>query len=535
MRRSLRSLSAVLPLIAIAAGCSGGEPPRTLVLISLDTARADLLAFDDAFVAPRMTDLAARGTVFDQGVSGTSWTLPSHAQMFTGQTPMLHGVQDDNVRIDPATETLPELLSAAGFATFGAYSGPYLFSEFGFGSGFDDYRCAMTGGTELEAKWQRAVERGNDDLAGTQWMLADMQSHRDVSSPEVLARMQAAIKAAGQDDLFLFAHFFDPHYDYVPPPPYDTRFDPDYEGTLDGRDFYSNPRIFSEQRVPQALAERDREHLIALYAGEMAWTDEHVGRLVDALDATDRLDGAWIVIVGDHGEEFYDHGSWGHRHTLFDEQLRVPFLVVPPVDAYPDRPARSDLQVTLSDVAPTLLAAAGLEVPEHADGRSLLPVLAGESLSERPALAALRARPRVLVDAGTTKHVITDCLRTPRQKLVRRFAVRGGDVRLLDASWYDLEADPYEQAPLVDLADPRIVEAWALLEAENARLRDLHAALEWSPDAERGTRAREMFLGQMEALGYAEGGALDAVDLGLPWGHAPLPALPLVDFAPAGD
>ncbi|QDU67452.1 sulfatase [Engelhardtia mirabilis] len=517
-------------LIAL-TGCGKGAPPQTVVLISLDTTRADLLRFDDNLLAPRMTELAQRGTVFDQAISGTSWTLPSHAQMFTGQPPMLHGVQDDNVRIDPLTPTLPQLLSEAGFKTIGAYSGPYLFSEFGFGQGFDDYGCAMTGGTELEARWQQAVSRGDDINAVNQWMMADVQSHRDVSSPEVVRRAGAGAKAAGDDDLFVFAHFFDPHYDYVPPAPYDTRFDPDYEGTLDGRDFYANPRIFDAERNPLALPARDHEHLIALYAGEMAWTDDHVGQLLDQLAAQERLDQAWILITGDHGEEFYDHGSWGHRHSLYDEQLRVPLLVVPPVGSFEELPARSELQVSLSDVAPTLLEAVGLPIPEHVFGRSLLPILRGEQLPELPALASLRTRPRVMSSAAegaVAKHVVTDCYRTPTEKLIRRFSVKQGEkIRLLSAAWYDLVDDPLEQNPVGDLSDPRLVAAWGQLEQENDKLRQRHAALTWSSDDARATSAKKMFTGQMQALGYVDEGGGDGPDLNPPWGLGPIPAVPL--------
>src|SRR4029077_5777092 len=151
----------------------------------------------------------------------------------------------------------------------------------------------------LRAQIDAAAAAGDwgryDDLRRAQVTVDDdlfTISHRDVTSDQVTNAVLAALEASGKDGRpwFVFAHYFDPHYDYIPPPPYDTRFDPDYTGTIDGEGFLTNPRIARrDPSRPNAylreIGDRDLEHVIALYEGEVAWVDYHLGRLFRALDA----------------------------------------------------------------------------------------------------------------------------------------------------------------------------------------------------------------------------------------------------------
>lgn len=527
MHQTTRLVAALGALALL--GCGAAESPRTVLFVSLDTTRADAMTFRDPQVAPRLSELAERGTIFDQAISGSSWTLPAHSQMFTGQPPALHAVLDDDVVLDGATPLLTELLEDAGFFTAGIFSGLYLDPLFGFGRGFQEYVNAIDGGQKLAGFFRRQADEG-DAAAGAAWNSLDIQSHRDISSARIVERAGRLIAAAADQDLFLFTHFFDPHYDYIPPAPYDTRFDPDYQGDLSGAEFYMNPRIFDADRTPLALPPRDLEHLQALYLGELAWTDEHVGQLLDLLEEHQRTERAWVVIVGDHGEEFFEHGGWGHRVTLFDEQVRVPMLIVPPPAEGLTPPRDSDLQVTLSDVLPTLLDGLGLPPSEAAAGRSLMEVLRGGTLPALPALSSLRSRPITDFTDGATKveHMLVDSLRTPTSKLIRRSIVREGSLELADVRYFDLEQDPGELNPVTDPADPRLREAYGALEAEYARLGALYDRLPHAPDSERRSLGQKWFAKQLEKLGYAD----DSDEaLNLPWGLRPAPPLPL----PLGD
>src|SRR5262249_9142703 len=119
---------------------------------------------------------------------------------------------------------------------------------------------------------------------------------------------------------FLFAHYFDPHYDYVPPPPFDGEFDPDYAGSIDGRDFV-------RRLADPSVTPRDVEHLRALHAGELAWTDSQIGRVLDELDRRGLAPNLLVIVGADRGDEFLEHGGFGHRRTLYQEVVRVPLIL----------------------------------------------------------------------------------------------------------------------------------------------------------------------------------------------------------------
>jgi len=522
------STRAILLAAAACAACGGdGRPPGPdVVLISLDSVRADALTFLDAEATPRLFELARRGTVFTQACSGSSWTLPAHAQLFTGLPPVVHGVQEDSVRIDPLTPTLPELLERAGYLGLGFFSGWYLAGEFGFSRGFALYRNVMTRGADEDRAQRDAVAAGDLERATAAHLRKFVANHKDVTSANLADACVAALDELDPEDrLFLFAHFFDPHFDFVPPPPFDSRFDPDYDGGLDGRDYWSNRAIFDAgAEPPRRVSDRDLHHLIALYEGEIAWVDAAIGRILDRLEELGRLEGALIVVTADHGEEFFEHGNRGHRRTLFDEVLRVPLLIVPP-SAAPRTAARtSDALVSLSDVLPTIIDYAGIDEPVVSAGRSLRPALEGRVLAARPVIATL-SQVR-LTDGGKLHRRVTDCIRTRDWKLIRRFELAGNGAPVLSsAAYFDLARDPRELDPVVDLDDPALRKAWRALERELDVARALSNALPHSPPADRGTRAREAFAGDLGALGYAGDDEQDSPSRTIDPAALPLPPL----------
>ncbi len=535
----------LLALLAL-TGCGPGthDRPIDVLLISLDSTRADALTFLDPERAPHLAELARRGTVFTQAIAGSSWTLPSHMQMFTGQPPVMHGVQIDDVRLDPLAPTLPEVLGGAGWATHGAWTAWYLRGDYGFARGFDSYRNGMSSGIELDAAIDQAIAADDWRAANQAFLRRDVQSHRDVSAPRVVELLTEDLAALAPDQpALLFAHFMDPHYDYIPPAPFDTRFDPDYTGDIDGHDFWRNRLIWEERPEPRRIcSDRDLLHLEALYQGEIAWTDQAIGALLDALEVAGRLERTLIVVTSDHGQEFFEHGAPGHRRTLHDEVVRVPLLVVPPAEW--DATARGrqdgaadsapggtgvrvvDQQVSLSDITPTILDYVGLEPPPNVTGRSLRPLVEGATLPERPVLSSLflvsRApdRPR--------EAMLLESLRLPDEKLLRRIHIRPDGNPEVDAVlWYDLRRDPGELFGISDRSHPRLRKAWDRLEQEQARLRRHWATLPRSPRDARRTRIAEVFAPDLAALGYlgqsTAGGARPPEE----WGLGPLPPLSL--------
>ena len=394
-----------------------GVAPPNIVLVSIDSLRPDHLGSYGYGkpTSPTIDRLASEGVRFASAVSTTSWTLPSHAALFTGLADSAHGLVDNGLRLAEQHVTLAEALGAAGYATAGFFGGPYLHPTFGLAQGFETYHSCMTGvGVDLsdgKIREQARAEHG--------------PSHGDITGPrtrEEVARW-ADTRASGTDrrPFFLFLHLWDVHFDYLPPPRYAKLFDPDYRGTLDGRDVMHDPRIH------RGMSRRDLEHLEALYDGEIRFTDDILGEILAALDARGMLDDTVIVVTADHGEEFFEHGSRGHAQTLFDEVLRVPLIVHWRGTIAGGQVVET--QVGLIDLMPTLLAIAGAPPREAIMGRDLSPLLRAEVIEEEPRLSELHLDYNGLV-----------ALRTNESKL----ASLGGE-RFLH---FDLEADSGEQHPL---------------------------------------------------------------------------------------
>ncbi len=273
----------------------------------------------------------------------------------------------------------------------------------------------------------------------------------------------------------MFVHLWDVHFDFIPPAPYDTMFDPDYDGPVTGENFFFDPEI--NARMPG----RDKRHLIALYDGEIAWTDEHVGRIIDDLRRAGLLDETVVAVTSDHGTEFFEHGGKAHRMTLFDEVIRVPLIIRYPAGL----PAgtRVAAQSRAVDVGPTLLELASLAAPDDIMGSSLLSLT--ESGPGRVAVSELFSVGRRMRSVRTRQWKLTDHLQAQRRY------------------YFDLVRDPRETRPLSDLAagrGPEVVETYrtVLADIESWRTR---MPFETDPSTIPDEVRR-----QLESLGYIDGG-----------------------------
>jgi arylsulfatase A-like enzyme len=487
-------------------------PPPNVLFISLDTVRADFLTFRDFETARNMAELARRGTVFTQAISGTSWTLPSHVQMFTGTPPARHGVESDRETIDLQMPLLPEILQQSDYFSAGIFSVRYLRGDYGFARGFDLYRSAIDAQNPA-SKNPRSAPRREDTLER-------VKANRDresISSPQVVSLARQALERTPADrPIFLFAHFYDPHQDFIPPAPWDTHFDPDYAGDIDGRDYLANPRIADPNaKVLRQINDRDLAHIKALYRGEIAWTDRWIGELLALFEQHRRLDNTLIVIVADHGEEFFEHGNYFHRHALYDELVRVPLLIVPPKQHGEGLLKELDVQVSLSDLMPTVLEFANLQIPPSVMGRSLKSAMFGEPTSSRPELLSLN-RP---VDKAT-RHTIDQhiyAIRTPEFKFVRKVTFAGPQGLQAEVAYFDLTEDPDELDPIEDINHPVVVQAWNLLETELEQVRKRWQTEARTPDSERATNIREDFAEELMALGYLADDEI-VPEVPRPWG-----------------
>ena len=292
-----------LLLCGLLAACTAGDEPRpNVVLITLDTTRADHLgAYGHRRpTSPRIDALAAEATLYVNARSTSGWTLPAHASIFTGKFPTSHGARYDPegpldlgaaignrspIRargLSPREKTLARRLAQAGYATAGFAGGPWLSRVFGLAEGFEN------------------------------WDDAGILNPRGRTAADLLAAVLAwldARKANGDArPFFVFANFFDPHFPYDAPEPWTREFLP-------------------------AGVEHDKLARVqwdALYDAEIRYADEHVGLLFDSLRERGVYDDTLVIVTADHGEMLGEHGDWGHNGILYEPLVRVPLVVKPP-------------------------------------------------------------------------------------------------------------------------------------------------------------------------------------------------------------
>jgi len=445
------------------------------VLISIESLRADHVG---CYGYPKPTTplidrLAQEGVRFQNAVSPTSWTLPAHASLFTGLNSYTHGLVANGLRLGDGVVTLAEVLRNAGYQTAGFYGGPYLHPTYGIPQGFETYVSCMT----------KVSDELSDDAVRAEASVATSPAHADVTGPRTLEKVTQWLDTIDDRPLLLFVHLWDPHYDYIPPERDWRIFDPDYAGALTGASMLTNNAI--NARMPK----RELEHLIALYDGEIRFTDDILSRILAAIDRRRPLDSSLLVVTSDHGEEFFEHGNSGHQKSLYEETIRVPLVFRWPGHVDAGRVVQD--QVRLIDVMPTVLALVGVPAPARIEGRALGPLLKGGTLEAAPALCDLSSHHRVFYAVRTNRHMF---IATPmRQDSQWRYGCR----------FYDLERDPGEHASL-PLSAAGIQEAYRTLDELCRKSEALKKVL--GETVVTHAVSDEQLLKRLKSLGYIGGG-----------------------------
>lgn len=391
------------------------SPPArrpNVLLYVIDTLRADHLGCYGygRRVSPGLDAFAAGATLFENARAAASWTKTSMATVLTGLPPRSHGTHRRGDALSPALTTLAERLQQAGYATAGFVTNPNLAPSFGFDQGFDTYVFLTE--KRVERGYVRSDVLHHDALT---WLEHDRPSDRP---------------------FFLYLHSMDPHDPYV------TAGGEQKVGTT------AFMRALEQGRIP--VSPVLRQQLLALYDDEIAFNDAGLAALLSRLDASGLGRDTLVVVLADHGEEFFDHGWWRHGKTLFEEQLRIPLLVRWPggwkAGVRVERPARQ------IDVAPTILEAVGLGADAAGlPGRGLARLAAGTAVADEPEFALLDVDGRWV-----------ESLRLGPSKLVRYFSYdrpRGLE------ELFDLGADPLEAANIAALQPEAVAFLGALLES----------------------------------------------------------------------
>jgi choline-sulfatase len=398
---------------------------QNVLLITIDTLRADRVGvYGAANVAtPNIDRLAREGAYARHATAHVPLTRPSHVSLFTGLYPAEHGIRDNvSPAVPPDVPLLAERFKARGHTTAAFVSSVVLTRQSGLARGFDHYSDRFELG-EDDARFLNTIQKGGD---------------------EVTSEAAAWIRKQ-QGRFFAWVHLYDPHDPYEPPGKY-------------------------------AVEYADRP-----YDGEVAWTDELVGRLLAALDGAN-AGNTLVIITSDHGEGLGEHGEDVHGYFVYETTLHVPLVVRGP-GVKPGTVV--DPVVGSVDLFPTMLEMAGLgsDMPRNS-GRSLRAALAGDRLDEEPAFA---------------------------ESLVPLVHYGWSDLRVVrDGRWKYILAPRPE---LYDLSrDPR--ELQNLGEAEPARARAMRAGLEQRLRAEQTTARRDTaaaaippeLLEKLGALGYVSPG-----------------------------
>ncbi|MEA2694612.1 MAG: choline-sulfatase, partial [Acidobacteriota bacterium] len=386
---------------------TGGPPDVFLYLI--DTLRADAVGVYGSRrdTTPEIDRFSRDALVFSEARSPASWTLPATASILSGLYPSQHGVAVAGARLgEGRAPWLPDLLTRRGYETIGVSQWLLGGDTFGLDRGFSNFYVDVR-------------QNGKTPSAAVRWFLwRHLLTRQNPERP-----------------LFGYLHVVDPHAHYRPGPR-DRRFADEQPGTLPPNLY--EPDLFLAQGLGKNPA--DVAHLRALYDGEVHAADRQFGRFLEQLKFFDLYDESLIVLVGDHGEEFAEHGGFDHGRTLYEELLRVPLIVKLPRSW--KRTGRITRPVSTVDLAPTILEVVGGGGTGPAfQGASLLPAAGGrEALFSETQVDGVNLKAALL---GTVKCIanVADPGKQPTG-LDRYFP----PAPLFQA--FDLARDPRERSPL---------------------------------------------------------------------------------------
>ena len=507
-----RPLAAALAALLATCGGEPAPPPLNVLLVSIDTLRADRLGCYGntewgQTPSPHIDALAAAGVVLDDFYAPRGQTHPSLSAMITGKYPITTGLRENGCDLLPHHKTLLQRLGAAGWRT-GAFVANFAL------------------GDESDAWVFRGAEGKGDGYRGNFRAEAGPREGRFQHEWDDRVEESALGFLSQQDAEHPFAawvHFYDVHRPYNPPPGYDLYGQseglpaPLVAPGLDGGpalDAHIDAITLGDRPVPDAELRRIR----GLYDGAVTSSDARVGRLIEALQSRGLLENTIVVVTADHGEELFDHNRYFyHGNSIYDGTLRIPCIV-----RAPGLPARHVAGLAQNvDLLPTLLELLGLPAAPEVEGVSLAPLLRGTTDTSPRHVAFLEWQDVIYAATdGRWKyihnpqhaHLLKEPFTPPRgQKATFGF-------RMECFEGYDLQADPHEQAnTLAELPPAGLIRAEGL----PAELRPLRTALDqWLADPLHERKMSwpgltEAQAEKMSQLGYTAGGTGEGEDRGV--------------------
>lgn len=426
-------------------------PAKNVIVFLVDTLRPDKLRIynrNSRVQTPALDAWTKTATRFTAAHTQENWTKPSVATLMTSTMPWQHNATTGEAVLPRRIPTMSELLQKEGFYTGFFSSNGYVSDKFGFGRGWNTYRNYIREGRKNPAQYV-----AHDVL---EWLDKRPKDKR----------------------FFLYIHTIDPHVPYRPPSEFSDMYDPEpYSGVVN---FRKDATLLENIKIGRLkLNQRDKQQLVALYDGEITYHDVWFGKILDGLRERGLDQNTAMVFTSDHGEEFWDHGSVGHGHNVYEELLHIPMVMHIP--GAKERRTAIDTPVGLVDIAPTMFDALGVTA-QGFEGTSQLQKIAGaEPLTQTIAVSGFMDNWRTIV-MGDWKLIM-----------------KGN----LDPRLYYLPDDPSEQTNVVD-KHPMV--AWNLMQHLGRELGRTAATTgrgSRKPKVEKTTidpKTRE----QLRALGYIE-------------------------------
>lgn len=468
-----------------------------IVLLVMDTARADRLSCygENLDTTPYIDELAQDGVIFENVISTSPWTIPSHASLFTGSYARTHGVSWKHPYMDDDLLTLAGFLSGLGYSTYGFSNNPGIGSLTGFARGFDLF---------VEV-WRNSIK--NPSLFfKIRFTLSKAMGLTDDGAAETNHRVLELLRRHGKRPFFLFVNYIEPHLRYHPPHHFEERYAGSGERVrrMKKLDF----RLLYDMLAGKATLDSfEKETLRDLYDGEIAYLDSRIGELVQALGKLGLYDKTVFILTSDHGENLGEHNLIDHQFSIHETLLNVPLIIhYPP--ALPGGVRSTSLAQNV-DIFPTVLSLLA-EVPgvegseqhrilierarEQIQGISLLDLMKGAR--KRPFASSEYRSPSTYFRELREKHPEAEISHLESDLL----SIRSGDYKLIKRSdgvriLYDLRQDPREEVNIAE-SDPELADSLEVL------LAHWRNSLPEKRRREEGSRLDSETKEKLRALGY---------------------------------
>jgi arylsulfatase A-like enzyme len=346
MKRSV-AVGLLVTALSVSVACSrppNARRPPDILLITVDTLRADALSPYGSIDTrtPNMERIAQDGVVYEAATTPITVTHPAHSSILTGLYPDQHGVLHNGQVLPDDVVTLAEILKGFGYQTGGFVGVRFLGRKSGLGQGFDLLDAPVD---RVQRRAKPIVDRAVNWLGG----------------------------ADSQAPVLMWVHLFDPHQSYNPPPAFRRGVDPELEDRVSEIRWKTLNTVARDNAgdVPAEVL----EYALELYRGEVEYTDQQLGRLLQSFDALRARSQSMVVLTADHGECFENGIHFDHQDCLYEGTVRVPLIVRFPGGA--GAGVRVEHRVSNLDIVPSILSELGAQMPEILVGRPLQETIAG--------------------------------------------------------------------------------------------------------------------------------------------------------------